>query len=69
MILLTGLKSADRFVTLQAGLRIPAHAGRVLSLVEEAAESSKLWCVAAAAMAVGVLAYVQRCVRMNVQSK
>ncbi|MDX2919027.1 MULTISPECIES: phosphatase PAP2 family protein [Streptomyces] len=53
MSLLTGLKSADRFVTQQAGLRIPAHAGRVLSLVEEAAESSKLWCVAAAAMAAG----------------
>ncbi|MFD3647714.1 phosphatase PAP2 family protein [Streptomyces cyaneofuscatus] len=53
MSLLTGLESADRFVTQQAGLRIPAHASRVLSLVEEAAESSKLWCVAAAAMAAG----------------
>ncbi|MFH8377791.1 phosphatase PAP2 family protein [Streptomyces cyaneofuscatus] len=53
MSLLTGLKSADRFVTQQVGLRIPAHASRVLSLAEEAAESSKLWCVAAAAMAAG----------------
>ncbi|WP_436846749.1 phosphatase PAP2 family protein [Streptomyces litmocidini] len=47
-----GLRRADRFVAQQVGSRIPARVGRVLSAVEEAAESSKLWCAAAAAMAV-----------------
>lgn len=51
MRLLAGLQKADRFVAQQAGWRIPARVGRVLSVTEEAAESSKLWCGAAAAMA------------------
>ncbi|GAB2768771.1 hypothetical protein GCM10027072_79670 [Streptomyces bullii] len=46
-----GLYEADRVVTQQAGSRIPARAGQVLSVVEEAAESAKLWCGAAAVMA------------------
>ncbi|MGN9761998.1 phosphatase PAP2 family protein [Streptomyces sp. SD31] len=38
-------------MTQQTGSRIPARLGQVLSLVEETAESAKLWCGAAALMA------------------
>ncbi|MGV9248948.1 phosphatase PAP2 family protein [Streptomyces sp. NPDC003710] len=51
MRLLTGLREADRVVTQRAASRIPRRVGKVLSAVEEAAESTKLWCGAAAAMA------------------
>ncbi|MEV7688904.1 phosphatase PAP2 family protein [Streptomyces bungoensis] len=42
----------DRVLTKRAASRIPERAGKVLSAVEEAAESSKLWWGAAAVMAV-----------------
>ncbi|MFI8189676.1 phosphatase PAP2 family protein [Streptomyces sp. NPDC085946] len=45
------LRRTDHRLTRQAATRIPAEAGRVLSAVEEVAESSKLWCGAAAVMA------------------
>ncbi|MER6572226.1 phosphatase PAP2 family protein [Streptomyces sp. NPDC001093] len=48
---MAGLRDADRSLSKQAACRIPPRAGRVLSAVEEAAESGKLWCGAAAAMA------------------
>ncbi|MEU0677229.1 phosphatase PAP2 family protein [Streptomyces sp. NPDC006172] len=38
-------------LTKQAAVRIPPHVGKVLSAVEESAESTKLWCGAAAGMA------------------
>ncbi|MFJ6530560.1 phosphatase PAP2 family protein [Streptomyces longwoodensis] len=38
-------------MTKQAASRIPAPAGKALSVLEEAAESSKLWCGAAVLMA------------------
>ncbi|KUN25167.1 phosphatidic acid phosphatase [Streptomyces antibioticus] len=41
----------DRSLTRQTAARIPKTAGKVLSAVEEAAESTKLWCGAAVAMA------------------
>ncbi|MFF9765236.1 phosphatase PAP2 family protein [Streptomyces sp. NPDC014636] len=47
-----GLSKIDRALTQQAASRIPDRVGHVLSVVEEAAESSKLWCGAAAVMAV-----------------
>ncbi|MGW3820201.1 phosphatase PAP2 family protein [Streptomyces sp. NPDC005046] len=51
MRLTTGLSKADRHLTQQAASRIPPAVGRLLSAVEEAAESSKLWCGAAVMMA------------------
>ncbi|WP_331739216.1 phosphatase PAP2 family protein (plasmid) [Streptomyces sp. NBC_00637] len=51
MRLLTGLYEADRVLTRRAASRIPPGVGKVLSAVEESAESSKLWCGAAAALA------------------
>ncbi|RSN17051.1 phosphatase PAP2 family protein [Streptomyces sp. WAC 01325] len=51
MRLLTGLQDADRALTKGAASRIPTGLGKALSAVEEAAESTKLWCGAAAAMA------------------
>ncbi|PZG92189.1 phosphatase PAP2 family protein [Streptomyces sp. NTH33] len=51
MRLLAGLRDADRSLTKQAASRIPPGVGKVLSAVEETAESTKLWCGAAAAMA------------------
>ncbi|MER5374978.1 phosphatase PAP2 family protein [Streptomyces sp. NPDC002553] len=42
---------ADRTLTKQAASRIPPSVGKVLSAVEETAESTKLWCGSAAAMA------------------
>ncbi|MER7309622.1 phosphatase PAP2 family protein [Streptomyces griseoluteus] len=51
MKLLAGLRDIDRLLTKQAASRIPPGVGKVLSAVEEAAESTKLWCGAAAAMA------------------
>ncbi|MEW2250891.1 phosphatase PAP2 family protein [Streptomyces sp. NPDC058733] len=51
MRLLTELRDADRSLSKQAACRIPPGMGKVLSAVEEAAESTKLWCGAAAAMA------------------
>jgi membrane-associated phospholipid phosphatase len=51
MRLLRGSREADRVVTQQAAARIPPGVARVLSAVEETAESTKLWCGAAAAMA------------------
>jgi membrane-associated phospholipid phosphatase len=50
MRLLTGLREADRRLTRQVASRIPPGIGQVLSAVEEAAEDTKLWCGAAAAM-------------------
>ncbi|MFF5157801.1 phosphatase PAP2 family protein [Streptomyces sp. NPDC000348] len=44
------LRDTDRSLTKQTASRVPPRVGRVLSVVEEAAESSKLWCGAAAAM-------------------
>lgn len=46
-----GLSGVDRAWTRAVASRVPAGVGRVLSGVEEAAESSKLWCAAAAVMA------------------
>ncbi len=46
-----GLYDADRSLATLAAARIPPDVGRVLSAVEEAAESTKLWWGAAAAMA------------------
>ncbi|WP_345665564.1 phosphatase PAP2 family protein [Streptomyces venetus] len=51
MRLMTGLREADRVVTQRVAFRIPPSVGKVLSAVEETAESTKLWCGAAAAMA------------------
>ena len=51
MRLLAGLRDADRSRTEQAATRIPPRVGKMLSVVEESAESTKLWCGAAAAMA------------------
>ncbi|MER6186628.1 phosphatase PAP2 family protein [Streptomyces sp. NPDC001652] len=48
---LAGLGEVDHAVTRQAGTRVPASVGKALSVVEESAESSKLWCGAAAVMA------------------
>ncbi|RPF38327.1 phosphatase PAP2 family protein [Streptomyces sp. TLI_185] len=50
MRLLTGLHEADRVLTQQAASRIPRRVAEALSAVEESAESTKLWCGAAAAM-------------------
>ncbi|MGW6488401.1 phosphatase PAP2 family protein [Streptomyces sp. NPDC055056] len=44
------VRAADRQLTQQAAGRIPSGVGRLLSAVEETAESSKLWCGAALAM-------------------
>ncbi|MEU2393437.1 phosphatase PAP2 family protein [Streptomyces sp. NPDC007369] len=46
------VQRADRIVAQQGGCRVPAGVGRVLSVVEGAAERSMLWCGAAAALAV-----------------
>ncbi|MET9460330.1 phosphatase PAP2 family protein [Streptomyces canus] len=51
MMLSTDSPDVDRALTQQAASRIPPGVGRALSAVEECAESSKLWCGAAAAMA------------------
>ncbi|MGC5039135.1 phosphatase PAP2 family protein [Streptomyces sp. DT190] len=48
---MTGLFEADRVMTQRAASRIPPAVAKVLSAVEETAESSKLWCGAAVAMA------------------
>ncbi|MGW7210679.1 phosphatase PAP2 family protein [Streptomyces sp. NPDC054837] len=48
---LAGLGEADQAVTRQAGTRVPADVGKALSVVEESAESAKLWCGAAVVMA------------------
>ncbi|MFJ4366694.1 phosphatase PAP2 family protein [Streptomyces chartreusis] len=50
MRLLTGLHDADRALTKGVASRTPTGLGKALSAVEEAAESTKLWCGAAAAM-------------------
>lgn len=50
MRLLTRLHEADRVLTQRAASRIPLGVARVLSAVEETAESTKLWCGAAGAM-------------------
>lgn len=51
MRLLAGLQRADRSLTRQAASRVPRGFGKALSAVEEAAEGTKLWWAAAAAMA------------------
>jgi undecaprenyl-diphosphatase len=54
MVFMTDLEDvrrADGEVAQQAARRVPAPVGRVLSAVEEVAESSKLWCGAAVVMA------------------
>jgi membrane-associated phospholipid phosphatase len=51
MRLLTDLYEIDRALTQRAASRIPPRVAKALSAVEEAAESTKLWCGAAAVMA------------------
>lgn len=51
MRLMAELRDADRSLTRLAADRIPPRVGKTLSAVEEAAESTKLWCAAAAVMA------------------
>ncbi|MGJ5763299.1 phosphatase PAP2 family protein [Streptomyces galbus] len=51
MNLLDQLRDTDRILTKGAASRIPAGPAKALSAVEEAAESSKLWCAAAGVMA------------------
>ncbi|MEV5355042.1 phosphatase PAP2 family protein [Streptomyces sp. NPDC086081] len=51
MRMLTGLFEADLELTEKAASRTPRGVAKVLSAVEESAESSKLWCAAAVAMA------------------
>ncbi|MFE6524947.1 phosphatase PAP2 family protein [Streptomyces sp. NPDC057794] len=51
MRLLMGLFEADRVLTQRAASRTPPGVAEVLSAVEEAAESTKLWCGAAVVMA------------------
>ena len=45
------LRETDRVLTRLAAARVPPRVARVLSAVEETAESTKLWCGAAALMA------------------
>jgi membrane-associated phospholipid phosphatase len=52
MRLMTEVRDADRLLTQHASGRIPPRVGRLLSAVEETAESSKLWCGAAVVMTV-----------------
>ncbi|MFI5998096.1 phosphatase PAP2 family protein [Streptomyces sp. NPDC051362] len=52
MKLMADVRDADRRLTQRAAGRIPSGVGRLLSAVEETAESSKLWCDAATVMAV-----------------
>ncbi|MBO4252418.1 phosphatase PAP2 family protein [Streptomyces griseorubiginosus] len=51
MRLVAQLRDVERSLTKAAACRIPPPAGKVLSAVEESAESTKLWCAAAAVMA------------------
>jgi undecaprenyl-diphosphatase len=51
MKLLDQVRDADELGTKRAASRIPPGVAKVLSAVEEAAESSKLWCAAAGVMA------------------
>ncbi|MFE9404108.1 phosphatase PAP2 family protein [Streptomyces sp. NPDC006530] len=51
MKLWTDTQTADRVLTQGAATRIPPRVGKVLSVVEECAESSKLWGGAAVVMA------------------
>jgi undecaprenyl-diphosphatase len=51
MRVLAGLRDGDQVLTQQAASRIPPTVGKVLSAVEEAAESTKLWCGAAVVLA------------------
>ncbi|MDH6605568.1 membrane-associated phospholipid phosphatase [Streptomyces sp. SAI-208] len=51
MRLLTDLYEVDGVLTRQAASRIPPGVAKALSAVEESAESTKLWCGAAVAMA------------------
>ncbi|MEU6587849.1 phosphatase PAP2 family protein [Streptomyces sp. NPDC046881] len=51
MRVLAVLRDVDRSLSEQVAWRVPPGAGKVLSAVEEAAESTKLWCGSAAAMA------------------
>lgn len=51
MRILTVLTEVDRVVAQQVARSVPPGMGKLLSGVEEAAENTKLWCGAAAAMA------------------
>ncbi|MET9955086.1 phosphatase PAP2 family protein [Streptomyces sp. NPDC006339] len=51
MSVVAWVREVDRVLSQRAAARIPPAVGRVLSGVEEAAESTKLWCGAAVAMA------------------
>ncbi|GHD26596.1 phosphatase PAP2 family protein [Streptomyces galbus] len=51
MRLLDQVRDTDRTLTKKAAHRVPPGVGKVLSAVEEAAESTKLWCAAAGVMA------------------
>ncbi|MFF0887020.1 phosphatase PAP2 family protein [Streptomyces sp. NPDC003456] len=44
-------RDADRILTQKTASRVPPGVGKALSVVEEAAQSTKLWCGAAAVMA------------------
>jgi undecaprenyl-diphosphatase len=46
----TGLRESDRWLTVRAASWDPRRVGKPLSMVEEAAESTKLWCGAAGMM-------------------
>lgn len=50
MHLMADVRDADRLLTQRTAGGIPSGVGRLLSAVEEAAESSKLWCGAAVVM-------------------
>ncbi|MEU0040439.1 phosphatase PAP2 family protein [Streptomyces sp. NPDC006333] len=52
MRLMADVRDADRLLTQGAADRIPPGVGRLLSAVEETAESGKLWCGAAVVMTV-----------------
>ncbi|MEU0333911.1 phosphatase PAP2 family protein [Streptomyces sp. NPDC006193] len=51
MRVMAELQKADRVLIRKAASRIPPGVGKALSVVEEAAESTKLWCGAAVVMA------------------
>ncbi|MFJ9725016.1 phosphatase PAP2 family protein [Streptomyces sp. NPDC101209] len=51
MRVLTELCEGDRIVTRQAAVRMPRQVGKALTVVEKAAQKTKLWCCAAGTMA------------------
>ncbi|MCL6670841.1 phosphatase PAP2 family protein [Streptomyces panaciradicis] len=51
MRVLTELREGDRIVTRRVAVRMPARVGKALTMVEKAAQKTKLWCCAAGTMA------------------